>query len=211
MSSRLLEVGRIVKPHGIRGEVVVDLVTDRHERVDVGTVLTTKKGPLVVRTSRPHQGKWLVVFDGYADRNRAETLAGTVLRAERVDDPEALWVDDLIGTEVVEVDGTARGRVVAVVENPAHDLLELDSGKLVPVVFIRHVRMLVSQRFVLMPVAVQACGHRFVAVQVMCVVVAVGVLVIQRIVLMAMGVPLGQVQQDAGGHEHRAGQHPHAA
>ena len=136
MSSRLLEVGRIVKPHGIRGEVVVDLVTDRHERVDVGTVLTTKKGPLVVRTSRPHQGKWLVVFDGYADRNQAETLVGLVLEAEALDDPEALWVDDLIGTRVVEADGTERGTVISVIENPAHDILELDSGALVPVVFI---------------------------------------------------------------------------
>jgi 16S rRNA processing protein RimM len=86
---------------------------------------------------RPHQGKWLVVFEGYADRNRAETLAGTVLRAEPLDDPEALWVDDLIGTEVVETDGTRRGRVTAVLENPAHDILELDTGALVPVVFIR--------------------------------------------------------------------------
>lgn len=136
MSGRLLEVGRIVKPHGLRGEVVVDLVTDRHERVDVGTVLTTKKGPLVVRTSRPHQGKWLVVFDGYADRKQAETLVGLVLEAEALDDPEALWVDDLIGTRVVEADGTGRGTVVSVIENPAHDILELDSGALVPVVFI---------------------------------------------------------------------------
>lgn len=136
MTERLLEIGRIVKAHGIKGEVVVDLVTDRRERVAPGMVLTSKHGPLVVRASRPHQGKWLVTFDGYADRNKAETLAGTVLSAEPLDDPEALWVDDLIGTRVVEPDGTERGRVVAVLENPAHDILELDSGALVPVVFI---------------------------------------------------------------------------
>ena len=137
MTSPLLEVGRITKAHGIRGEVQVDLVTDRRERMVAGAVFDTALGPLVIQSARPHQGKWLVQFEGYADRNRAETLAGTVLRAERVDDPEALWVDDLIGTEMVEVDGTRRGRVVAVVENPAHDLLELESGVLVPVVFVR--------------------------------------------------------------------------
>jgi 16S rRNA processing protein RimM len=60
-----------------------------------------------------------------------------VLRAEPLDDPEALWVNDVIGTEVVEVDGTRRGRVVSVLENPAHDILELDTGALVPVVFVR--------------------------------------------------------------------------
>lgn len=134
---RLLEVGRITKPHGIKGEVQVDLVTDRRERVAPGMVLESDKGPLVVASSRPHQGKWLVVFEGYADRTQAERLAGAVLRAPGIDDPEALWVDDLIGTEVVEVDGTRRGRIVVVLENPAHDILELDTGALVPVVFVR--------------------------------------------------------------------------
>jgi 16S rRNA processing protein RimM len=137
LTGRLLEVGRITKPHGLRGEVVVDLVTDRRERVAPGTVLESSLGPLVVLASRPHQGKWLVTFEGCNDRTAAERLAGAVLHAEALDDPEALWVDDLIGTEVVEVDGTRRGKVVAVVENPAHDILELDSGALVPVVFIR--------------------------------------------------------------------------
>jgi 16S rRNA processing protein RimM len=136
-AGRLLEVGRITKPHGIKGEVQVDLVTDRRERVAPGSVLESDKGPLVVTSSRPHQGKWLVVFEGYADRTSAERLAGLVLRAEGIEDPEALWVDDLIGTEVVEVDGTRRGRVVTVLENPAHDILELDTGGLVPVVFVR--------------------------------------------------------------------------
>jgi 16S rRNA processing protein RimM len=130
-------VGRVTRAHGIRGEVLVDLVTDRRERVAPGAVLHTDHGDLVVRSSRPHQGKWLVVFDGCADRSAAEALAGRVLRAEPIDDPDALWVDDVVGTEVVEADGTRRGRVVAVLENPAHDLLELDSGALVPVVFVR--------------------------------------------------------------------------
>jgi len=56
--------------------------------------------------------------------------------AEPIDDPDELWVHELIGTPVVETDGTARGTCVAVVDNPAADLLELDSGALVPVVFV---------------------------------------------------------------------------
>jgi 16S rRNA processing protein RimM len=56
--------------------------------------------------------------------------------AEPLDDPDALWVHELIGAEVVEVSGRARGICVAVVANPAADLLELDSGALVPVVFV---------------------------------------------------------------------------
>ena len=132
----LLDVGRIIKPHGLRGEVVVELTTDRRERIEPGTVLTSDRGPLTIVSSRPHQDKWLVTFAGIADRTAAERWLGVALRAESIDDPDALWVHELIGTEVVEPDGTRRGRVVAVVENPAHDLLELDSGALVPIVFV---------------------------------------------------------------------------
>ena len=48
----------------------------------------------------------------------------------------ALWVHELIGARVVDVSGAARGRVVAVVANPASDLLELDGGQLVPLRFV---------------------------------------------------------------------------
>jgi 16S rRNA processing protein RimM len=133
----LLEIGRITKPHGVRGEVVVDLVTDRRERVAPGTRLASDRGELHVLSSRPHQGKWLVMFEGYPARTAVARLAGVVLRAEPLDDPDALWVHELVGAQLVEADGTERGRVVAVVENPAHDLLELDSGALVPIVFVR--------------------------------------------------------------------------
>ena len=59
-----------------------------------------------------------------------------MLMAEPIDDPEALWVHDLIGSNVVDTGGVDHGTCVAVVENPAHDLLELESGALVPVVFV---------------------------------------------------------------------------
>jgi 16S rRNA processing protein RimM len=132
-----LEVGRVAKAHGLRGEVAVELVTDREERVAPGARLWAGGEVLEIVASRPHQGRWLVTFAGVADRTAAERLAGRPLEAEALDDPEALWVHDLIGTAVVEVDGTQRGTVVSVVANPAHDLLELDSGALVPVVFVR--------------------------------------------------------------------------
>ncbi|MGE0880351.1 MAG: ribosome maturation factor RimM [Acidimicrobiia bacterium] len=132
----LLEVGRITRAHGLRGELIVDLLTDREERLDAGSVLQSDRGQLVVREARPYQQKWLVTFEGISDRTAAEKLHGTVLRAEPIDDPEALWVHDLIGARVVERDGTARGVVVAVEANPAHDLLLLDTGAIVPVVFV---------------------------------------------------------------------------
>lgn len=134
----LLEVGRIDKPHGVRGDVVVSLTTTEHDRVAPGTHLFTDDRELVVVASRPHQHRWIVTFKGVIGREGAEVLSRAVLRAEPLasDDPDALWVHELIGTPVVESDGTDRGTVVAVQENPASDLLVLDSGALVPLRFV---------------------------------------------------------------------------
>ena len=132
----ILEVGRVVRAHGLRGEVLVDLLTDVESRLAVGSELESDRGTLRVVASRPHQGRHLVTFEGIADRTAAEGLAGLALRAEALADPEALWVHDLVGSVVREVGGTERGRVVAVQANPAHDLLVLDDGALVPTVFV---------------------------------------------------------------------------
>jgi 16S rRNA processing protein RimM len=136
LTAELLEVGRVDKPHGLRGEVIVTLTTDRTERLDAGSVLATDAGELVVVAARPHQNRYIVQFEGVADRDGSERLRGTVLRAEPLDEPGTLWVHDLVGSAVVEADGTARGTVEAVQANPASDLLVLDSGALVPVQFV---------------------------------------------------------------------------
>jgi 16S rRNA processing protein RimM len=132
----LLEVGRIDRPHGLGGEVVVDLTTDRLERLSPGTVLQSDAGALKVRAARPHQRRWIVAFEGHASRDAADRLRGVALRAEPLDDADELWVHELVGSEVVTVDGKAVGTCVAVVANPASDLLELDGGALVPVRFV---------------------------------------------------------------------------
>ena len=134
--SGLLEVGRIGRAHGVKGEVYVSLSTDRADRLGGGSVLQTTGKPLTVVSAKESNGRWLVWFEGVADRTVAERLTGTALYAAPVDDPDALWVHDLIGATVVEVDGTPRGTCTAVLANPAHDILELESGALVPVIFV---------------------------------------------------------------------------
>ena len=134
--SQLLVIGKIGKPHGLRGEVYVDLVTDRVERLAVGSVLVAGNRSVTVSASRPVQNRWLVSFREVNDRNDAASLTNTELRAEPIADPDAVWVHDLIGSRVVESDGTERGRCVGVIANPAHDILELESGALVPSVFV---------------------------------------------------------------------------
>jgi 16S rRNA processing protein RimM len=136
----LLEVGRITKAFGVRGEVLVALTSDRTSRLDPGSVLVTDRGDLTVVTASRHQDRWIVQFEGLLDRDAAEVWRGTVLRAEAVhdegDDDETLWVHELVGAAVVLSDGTEVGTVTSVEANPASDLLVLDSGALVPVVFV---------------------------------------------------------------------------
>ncbi len=132
----LLEVGRITKPHGLRGEVVVKLLSDRAGRLDPGAVLSTDGGDLIVRSARPHQDRWIVAFEGRSTREDADELRGVVLRAEPVDDPDELWVHQLVGATVVTTAGEVVGRCTGVIANPAADLIELDGGALVPVVFV---------------------------------------------------------------------------
>ena len=135
----LLEVGHIGRAHGVRGDVFLVLSTDRVERAQVGSRLWVRDRWMTVTASSSSNGKFRVHLDEVDDRNAAETYAGTKVFAEPFDDPDALWVHHLIGASVIEVNGIDRGRCVAVVANPAADLLELDDGALVPVTFVTDV------------------------------------------------------------------------
>ena len=133
----MLEVGRVVKPHGLKGDVIVDMVSNRPEqRLAPGGVLSTAQGDLEVVSARPHQGRWIVVFAGYDDRDGAESLRGRSLLAEPLDEEGALWVHELIGAEVVDLAGRSYGPVEAVEANAASDLLVLADQQLVPLTFV---------------------------------------------------------------------------
>jgi 16S rRNA processing protein RimM len=132
----LLEVGRIVKPHGLSGQVVVELVTNRVERLAPGSVLASDAGPLEVVASARHQTRWIVTFAGVRGREAAEELRGLALRAEPLDDPGSLWVHELVGSVAALPSGEVVGTVEAVQANPASDLLVLDTGALVPLRFV---------------------------------------------------------------------------
>jgi 16S rRNA processing protein RimM len=129
----VLEVGRVVKPHGLKGEVVVQLTTTRTDRLAPGT----RFEDLEVVRSQPFQHRWIVAFEGVTTREAADALRGRVLSAEPIDDdPDALWVHELIGASVTDTAGADLGTVIAVEANPASDLLVLDGGGLVPLRFV---------------------------------------------------------------------------
>lgn len=128
----LLVIGQIVRPHGVHGEVVVDVRTDSpEERFAVGSVVLTEPaaaGPLTITGIRPHQGRLLVTFEGLADRNVAETFRGVRLcvDSETVpppSDPDEFNDHQLVGLRAESPDGALAGEVVGVDHAPASDLL----------------------------------------------------------------------------------------
>jgi 16S rRNA processing protein RimM len=138
MSTERLEIGRIGKAHGLRGEVVVDAISNRDERFLPGSVLYVSDAPTAIATSRRHQNRWLVRFVGVDDRTAAEALRGIVVTGDALESlPEnEVWVHDLIGSSVSDRAGTDLGTVVAVEANPAHDILVTEEGGLIPIVFV---------------------------------------------------------------------------
>ena len=133
-----------MKAHGLRGEVVVNLVTNRMERIAAGQRLTVRRAgsppndatELMVTSSRPFGHRHLVYFEGVSTREAAEALRGAQLLAPPVEDPGAMFVHDLIGSEVIDVGGASHGIVAAVEANPASDLLVGEAGWLVPLRFV---------------------------------------------------------------------------
>ncbi|WP_028569205.1 ribosome maturation factor RimM [Salinispora tropica] len=142
----MLVVGRIGKPHGIRGEVTVEVRTDEPEtRFAPGSVLRTEPGAnvpahpgvyrvpgeLTVEAARWHQGRVLLVtFEGVLDRNVAEALRGTLVGVDRADvapptDPEEFHDHQLVGLAVVTSAGERLGEIARIDHAPAADLLVL--------------------------------------------------------------------------------------
>jgi 16S rRNA processing protein RimM len=134
-------VGRVGKPHGVRGEVSVELRTDEPERrFAVGNALLVRRpgaGPapaydvLTVESTRWHQDRLLVRFEELGDRTAAEgarglVLATTVTPEERPEDPEEFYDHQLVGLAVVTTDGREVGTVAEVLHSGAQDLLVVD-------------------------------------------------------------------------------------
>lgn len=129
-----LVVGRVGRPHGLHGEVTVEVRTDDPDvRFASGSILVTEpaeRGPLTVAAARWHSGRLLVAFEGCLDRDAAEALRGTLLQIDSADlaplgDPEEYYDHDLIGLHVVTVAGDAVGTVADVLHH-GQDLLVVD-------------------------------------------------------------------------------------
>jgi 16S rRNA processing protein RimM len=145
-----LVVGRVGKPHGLRGEVTVEVRTDSPElRFAPGTVLTTDPPmprPLVVETMHWHSGRLLLAFEGVLDRSAAEALRNVRLVIDVPDDevpedPEEFYDHQLVGLAAVTVGGVEVGVVNEVLHLPSQELLALRTpdGREVLVPFVAEI------------------------------------------------------------------------
>jgi 16S rRNA processing protein RimM len=134
----LLEVGRVARAHGVRGELLLAFTTDLiAERTTPGAVLVIDGQDYTVESARPHKQHHLVWLSGVSCREQAEALRGKIILAERLDEPDRVFVHDVIGRRLVDQHGVDHGVVRAVLDNPASDLMELGDGRLVPFAFLR--------------------------------------------------------------------------
>jgi len=124
-------VGRIGRPHGVRGEVTVEVRTDDPDlRFVPGAVLATdppSRGPLTIAGVHWHSGTLLLRVEGVADRSAAEELRNTELLVAvedlpEIEDPDSFYDHQLVGLTARLLDGSEVGEVTAV-RHEAQDLL----------------------------------------------------------------------------------------
>jgi 16S rRNA processing protein RimM len=125
-------VGRIGKPHGVRGWVTVMPTTDEPEiRFAEGATVLIDDLPRTVIESRVGS-RLMVLFDACRDREDAEALRGrwieVVLGDEVTDDPDEFYDHQLEGLQV-RVAGEARGTVTEVLHLPGHDVLAVETPR----------------------------------------------------------------------------------
>jgi 16S rRNA processing protein RimM len=139
-----LTVGRVVKAHGVTGEIVVEVRTDDPEtRFAPGTVLRAKASDhgernYIVAAARPHGSRLLLGLEGVADRDAADALRGSLFVIDSedlppIDEPDTYYDHQLEGLVVRTTTGRDIGTVAEVLHTAAGELLAVnraDAGEL---------------------------------------------------------------------------------
>lgn len=139
--ARILVVGRLRKPHGLKGGVTVFPLTDDPEKVFAPgrELITLDLGgnevgpPVVVEWSHQYHREWLMKFRGRDSRDSLEALRDIMLASKAEDltplGPDEVYLHDLAGFAVSQEDGTPLGLVSSVYELPAGLMLEVQGPK----------------------------------------------------------------------------------
>ena len=131
MADELVRVGRVGKPHGLDGSFFVENGSEDEARFAVGATLHLDGEPTKVVTSKRSGGRRVIRLDREAPRGAELAVPRSELPPPGEDE---YYEFQLVGLSVEEEGGRPLGRVTSVQPAPANDVLELDSGLLLPLV-----------------------------------------------------------------------------
>ncbi len=129
-----LVVGKLHKPHGVRGEMRMSVWTDFPERIVPGVELLVGREyrPLIVRSVRWHHQDMLIAFEEYRDRDQVGELRNQLLYVRAADRPELeegeFYLHQLLGLRVVSDEGEDLGRVEKILETGANNVFIVRSS-----------------------------------------------------------------------------------
>ena len=128
-SPTYVAVGKLRRPHGVQGEIIMDVYTDFPERLRPGMLLYAGEThqPLKPEHRRGHQNSLLMTFEGYTSPEEVGVLRNTILYlpVDTLPDLPAgeYYHHQLIGLEVFDEAGKLLGQASAILETGANDVL----------------------------------------------------------------------------------------
>lgn len=140
-------VGWIRRPHGIRGEVRVEVESDNPERFDPGSelILRLPSGAcrwLKVKTSRFDKDSLLICFDGIGDRGEVESWRNARLEIEESELPALpageIYVFELVGCDCFDRTAGLLGKVAEVIEDGGGLMMLVEKeGRVLPIPYVK--------------------------------------------------------------------------
>jgi len=126
----------VARPHGIKGEVVVNVLSENPQRLAAGTEVwigpsAEEARPARIVRSRMHQGRAILLLEETLDRTMAEQLRGAMLFATPGEAPgpleeDAYWEHELVGLDVRDPNGVLLGTLTGVLSRLEQDLWEME-------------------------------------------------------------------------------------
>ena len=121
-----IAVGRINAAWGLKGQVKVTPYTSNPRRLEIGATVLLHGRPVVITDHVEPYGYPILRFDGYQDRTGAEQLRGEIIEIDEADLPPPPegehYIHDLVGLEVITIEGERLGRLSAVLQTGANDV-----------------------------------------------------------------------------------------
>jgi 16S rRNA processing protein RimM len=127
----LVSIGRVGKPHGLDGSFFVEGASERADAFAVGATVYVGGSPATIASSKRAGGRPVIRLDRRVERGAALEVPAESLPAL---EPDEYYAFQLVGLAVEEEGGRVLGRVRDVLDYPANDVLELDSGLSLPLV-----------------------------------------------------------------------------